>query len=168
MASEFHPMCFCAIYWISKFREVPVSPEALITKPESTPPSCWCVQCSNASGTNRITLRTQVICQYTDGSWQWVHLSSSTWGDSKAVGISVTIVGSASASWISLSASGCCGWPQQPVSSWEMFLKIFKFKDYTYRIRFSEKGFSRLHFVVVLSKFLVIISKDHSLLNWKL
>lgn len=22
MASEFHPMCFCAIYWISKFREV--------------------------------------------------------------------------------------------------------------------------------------------------
>lgn len=45
MASEFHPMCVCAIYWISKFREVLLlGPEALITKPERAPPSCRCVQ----------------------------------------------------------------------------------------------------------------------------
>lgn len=48
-----------------------------------------------------------------------------------------------------------------------MFLRVFKFQDYTCRIRFTEKGFSRLPFVTVLSKFLVIISKHHSLLYWK-
>lgn len=155
-------MCFCAIYWISTFKEVLLlGPEALVTKPGRAP---IMAMCSHASGTHQITLRTGSSVR-THDSWRRVRLNSSTWGDSAAEGISVAIVGSASASVCqSLGAVG----PEQPVSSWEMFLRVFKFKDYTYRIRFSEKGLSRLHFVVVLSKFLVISSKDHSLLYWKL
>lgn len=63
MASEFHPMCVCAIYWISEFREVLLlGPEALITKPERAPPSCQCVQ------VHLVPMgypENPVICQYT-------------------------------------------------------------------------------------------------------
>lgn len=48
------------------------------------------------------------------------------------------------------------------------FSKSLSSKIIPVEIRFSKKGVPRLHFVLVLSKFLMIISQDHSLLYWKL
>ena len=43
--SESHLICFCAICWISRFREVfQLGPETLKTKPRRAPPSSRCVQ----------------------------------------------------------------------------------------------------------------------------
>lgn len=162
-------MFLCHILDIQVQRSPLVSPEALITKPESAPPSCWCVQCSNASGTNWITLRTRVICQYTDESWQWVHLNS-MWGVSKAVRISLSLLLALQVHHESVCQPlGAVG-GQNNLSNHhdKCFSKSLSSKIIPVESDFSEKGFSRLHFVVVLSKFLVIISKDHSLLYWKL
>lgn len=154
-------MFLCHILDIHVQRSLLLGPEALITKPGRAP---IMAMCSHASGTHQITLRTGSSVR----TWQLAASSFKQQYVRRLGGrgnLSVAIVGSASASVCqSLGAVG----PEQPVSSWEMFLRVFKFKDYTYRIRFSEKGLSRLHFVVVLSKFLVISSKDHSLLYWKL
>lgn len=39
MVSEFHPVCFCAIYWISRFRELLlIGPVSLIAKPRKASP----------------------------------------------------------------------------------------------------------------------------------
>lgn len=55
-------MCVCAIYWISKFREVLLlGPEALITKPERAPHHADVFTCIWYQWDNP---ENPVICQY--------------------------------------------------------------------------------------------------------
>lgn len=156
-------MCLCHILDIQVQRSPLVRPWSSDNKARKGTPSCRCVQMHLYQWDNP---ENPVICQYT-----WKPAVSSfkqqyvrRLEGSGNLSLLLALQEHCASICQPLGAVG----PEQPVSSWEMFLKVFQFKDYTCRIRFSEKGFSRLHFVVVLSKFLVITSKDHSLLYWKL
>lgn len=162
--SEFPLICFCAIYWIFKFREVLLlGPDTLITKPRRASPSCQCVQMHLVPIGQ---LKTQIVCQYTSENlamnpFKPVRQETRRRQESLCCCWLRKCIVNVSASW-------CCGGQGRPTWSWEVFLVVFKFKDYTCRKQIFHKGFSRLRFVVVLSKFLMIMSQDHSLLYWKL
>lgn len=166
MTSEFNLICFCAICWVSKFWTVILSgPDALMMKPRTAPPWHWCVHLHLVPVR---WLRTS-LSEYLQRDRQWVCSHGSIRGD-----------------WGSRNACHCCWFckllwnllaafwysGERGMTSLilrNVFSSLWIQRLYNlWKSRLSTKGFSRLHFVVAWSTFLMTISGNRSLLYWKL